>query len=228
MIRPPALAILLWAIASFGWSQDEDPFAPLGERSIQQVAPAPKKPARDSNGNLYAPVGTDSWSANYLAAMGVPSLCVRHQGDPKIYFRFTWLRTFHHPISITLEVHGDESMLWVIELSGKGGYDPGIVASERRVSVPQDSAGKLKEAFERPSLWAPLSDFEAAYFDSCKDGALWLLESSAPEAYRRIELLSPPDPQDAIAGMRDFTQHRALVKCLLGISGLSVPETEFY
>jgi hypothetical protein len=127
-----------------------------------------------------------------------------------------------------LEVHGDEAMLWVIELSGKGGYDPGIVASERRLSVAQDSAEKLKKSFEMPSLWTPLSDLETAYFDSCKDGALWLFEYSAPQEYRRIELLSPPDPQDAIAGMRDFTQHRALVKSLLGISGFSIPETDFY
>ena len=44
------------------------------------------------------------WYGSHLTALGEPSLYTQRDDASKRIYRFTWLRTFHRPISVRLEI----------------------------------------------------------------------------------------------------------------------------
>jgi len=80
------------------------------------------------------------WYSKMLFALQEPVLR-NYQGDKEIY-RFTWLRTFHHPISVRLEKQNNIIKLFVKVCNGAGGYEPGqlifdttLIYHRRRIQV---------------------------------------------------------------------------------------------
>ena len=70
---------------------------------------------------------TAQWYSRHLKALHEPSLWELSQRDPKAeVYRFLWLRTFHHPVSVRLVVRaGGSGWMNVHMASGHGGYEPG-------------------------------------------------------------------------------------------------------
>jgi len=71
------------------------------------------------------------WYESQMKAAGAKPLCktVKDQNEA---FRFTWLRTFHNPIVVTLEKEGDKVHLDGVRLDGAGGYKPGKIVEKIR------------------------------------------------------------------------------------------------
>src|SRR5688572_21186821 len=65
----------------------------------------------------------NTWYSKMLFALKEPILN-NYNGDKEIY-RFTWLRTFHHPVSIRLEKQNNVVKLFTKVCNGAGGYEPG-------------------------------------------------------------------------------------------------------
>src|SRR3974377_1731032 len=66
----------------------------------------------------YFPVGVFSlgkanddfcerWYANQLRAHKEPSLATNASAPAETIYRFTWLRTFHHPVAVRITVHAN-------------------------------------------------------------------------------------------------------------------------
>ena len=78
----------------------------------------------------------DRWYPPYLTAMKELSLWDRSKASETESYRFLWLRSFHHPVALRLDVASDGRGVLVVKvLSGQGGYDPGnlieVIAKSR-------------------------------------------------------------------------------------------------
>jgi hypothetical protein len=83
----------------------------------------------------YFPTGaTNNWYSMQLYKLGEPVLF--SNVSKKEIYRFTWLRTFHHPIAIRVEKNGTVYTLYWKMCDGAGGYDSGklIVSMSRPLS----------------------------------------------------------------------------------------------
>src|SRR5215204_1130025 len=63
------------------------------------------------------------WYSNHLRAMEEVALTSLLDEDES--YRFLWLRSFHHPITIHVWRTGVDQFIVVKEVSGAGGYKPG-------------------------------------------------------------------------------------------------------
>jgi hypothetical protein len=63
------------------------------------------------------------WYSSHLRALNEPSLLELAKKKEVESYRFLWLRSFHHPVAIRLEIKGDGSSVLITKISsGAGGY----------------------------------------------------------------------------------------------------------
>lgn len=132
------------------------------------------------------------WFSKHLQAADEPSLYSESQSAKasiQQIIRFTWLRSFHPPV--TVRVTADLHNSWRIvakELSGAGGYEPGEI--KRTVTRRLTS----KEVADLAALMAqsPLPDASGDCVIGV-DGAEWIIERVDREGYHFIRRWSPAD-----------------------------------
>ena len=134
----------------------------------------------DSN-SLYFPDSLDNfrnqWYSKQLFAMREPIIS-KDTSRIEIY-RFTWLRTFHNPISVRIERQSNCYLLSWKQCNGAGGYEPkDLIISQQKIidqNIWYTFVSKIKniEFWNLPSV----VDFDG------KDGAQWILEGKASNRY---------------------------------------------
>jgi len=132
------------------------------------------------------------WFSTHLRAADEPSLYSPSQSEKasvQQVIRFTWLRSFHPPV--TVRVTADRHNKWRIvakELSGAGGYEPGEI--KRTVTRRLET----KEVAELAALMSqsPLPDASGDCVIGV-DGAEWIIERFDREGYHFIKRWSPSD-----------------------------------
>jgi hypothetical protein len=124
------------------------------------------------------------WFSKQLAAMDEPSISCGKPGD---VYRFTWLRTFHHPVAIRIAAQGDNTILYAVELDGKGGYAPGKVLRRIERIVSPTEFEDLKILFSSSQFTSISTTEDRAGFD----GAEWILEQSDEAGYHLVVRWSP-------------------------------------
>jgi hypothetical protein len=122
------------------------------------------------------------WYSEQLRAMGEPSLSC---GSPGRVYRFTWLRTFHHPIAVRVTDFGRRGRLDAIELDGAGGYEPGKPLRRRSFVLGKKTMGALRESMA--SAW----DLAATEPSNGRDGAEWIIELADHGRHHAIVRWSP-------------------------------------
>jgi hypothetical protein len=136
------------------------------------------------------------WYSKALAALLEPSVWEMSQQAPTVeVYRFLWLRTFRHPISVRLTVASDGTgVLTFKETNGKGGYEPGTL-------IRNTAEGLSKEQTQ----WF-CDRLDDVGFRKLKpgrngtvglDGARWIMEASKDGHYQIVDRWSPP-PDDPI------------------------------
>lgn len=134
----------------------------------------------------YHPIDhfTESWFSSQLRAAGEPSLFAQRTRFPALRrrsVRFTWLRTFDHPVIIRVDwTDGARPWLRATELSGAGGYSPGTV--QRRIirKLTGDERVALRDALRAAQFGAA----PMALCDMGCDGAEWLFETIGRKGYK--------------------------------------------
>jgi hypothetical protein len=142
-----------------------------------------------------------NWYGGHLRAAGEAPIFENQQPT----LRFTWLRSFHAPVVIRLDTAADGAVLMTAtELSGQGGYEPGVVARrvERRLTITE-SAVLARMLEETDALGQPPAECALGL-----DGAQWILESAGPGGYHFVDRQSPDD-----GPVRELGLH------LLGLTG---------
>lgn len=127
-----------------------------------------------------------NWYSESLRRMGEPSLSCVSEGYSETY-RFLWLRTFAHPISVRINQSQNKIEIEAYELSGAGGYDPGTIAKHIRKTVSFSEWERLRSAFARVDFWnLPTKDSRLG-----ADGAEWIIEGRRDKAYHVVDRWSP-------------------------------------
>ena len=132
------------------------------------------------------------WYSGQLQAAQEPSLLPGSgAGEAAESYRFTWLRTFHHPVTVRIErLRSGRWRLTGKQLSGAGGYAPGVV---------EKTVQRLLTRGEEISLQTALRDHHALALPMTvcasegADGSEWLFETSTQEGYRFAKQWTPKD-----------------------------------
>jgi hypothetical protein len=95
-------------------------------------------------------------------------------------YRFTWLRSFHHPIAIRIKKTNNEVMLFWKVGKGASGYEPeGLKESGmKRLSLDEWAN------FERLINESNFDSLPNEKYTPKTDGATWTLERKSPELYK--------------------------------------------
>jgi hypothetical protein len=134
------------------------------------------------------------WYSPFLKAMGESVLSAKANGQS---YRFLWLRTFHRPVMVRLDVHADGTgMVTLKETSGQGGYEPGKLRKVSRRKLSRDQTQGFLTLVEELKYW-DLSSTEQPKEDGETvvglDGAQWILEGSKGKDHKVVERWSPED-----------------------------------
>lgn len=103
--------------------------------------------------------------------------------------RFTWLRSFDHPVTVRIERSGKSARLIAKELNGQGGGEPGVI--ERVLDRPLSSAEVAKLDFILSKT--KVLDLRATDCDGGLDGSQWIVEGVDRDDYRFVNRFAPTE-----------------------------------
>jgi hypothetical protein len=160
------------------------------------------------------------WFSSQLAAMGEPSLSIQNQ-NKELVFRFLWLRSFHHPIAIRIEKQSDSIFLFLTELTGMGGYNPGEIYKSYKIKISMNDFNKITLLIEEIDFWnmsTVLSLNNSSETITIQaDGAEWIFEGKVKEKYHVVRRWSP-----------ESGNFRELCLFFIKLAGLSLNPKEIY
>jgi len=155
------------------------------------------------------------WYSSQLAALEEPSLLKMAGRSTTETYRFVWLRTFNHPVSVRLDVHRDGTGTLTTKVaSGAGGYKPGKLVTNLARNLSKEETQRVIDRIERANLWSL-----PGYLDKQGlDGSEWVIEGVSQGSYHVISRWSPEDgPVYDMGTMFVFD-----------LAHLSVPKNEIY
>ena len=145
----------------------------------------------DYKTNYIFLIDESSWQSDglkvQLSALAEP--CLYNLSIPEKYevYRFTWLRSFDHPIVVRVVKSCEEyNIYWKIG-KGSGGYKPEGIRECGKRELTKKEWNEFKEVFERIKFdELPHSDYQP----SC-DGAIWTLEKANSNYYKAYNTKEP-------------------------------------
>ena len=148
-----------------------------------------------------------NWYSEQLFALKEPLLFNKKMN--KEVYRFTWLRTFHHPIAIRIEKENGVNKLYWKECDGAGGYEPGNLITDKSKVISKLDWDVFHNKLSRLDFW------------NCgigtglvgTDGSFWILEGATPDRYYVISEWE---------GKMDCCLY------LLKLTDLKIPDKEIY
>lgn len=160
-----------------------------------------------------ASIGADdfenSWYSEQLEAMSEPVL--KPEAGVRAY-RFTWLRTFHHPVAMRVVMTRSHCTLHATELDGAGGYAPGKVYRRKVDDVAPEACAKFAAFIEANGFW----DLPPSDHVSGADGSRWIIEGVTT----RYRVVTRWTPQSGPV--------RAIGEQFLALAGWQYPQTDLY
>ena len=128
------------------------------------------------------------WYAMQLRAAHEPSLLDMAKDKSALIYRFVWLRTFHHPIIARLVVDGDGiGRLTAVEMTGQGGFAPGVLARKQTLDVSKDDVAHLQSLIAAIRYWTMPTESGPIG----NDGAQWIFEGVQSGQYHVVVRWSP-------------------------------------
>jgi hypothetical protein len=129
---------------------------------------------------------TDFWRdylGRQLEGLGEPSLYEGRQDPARVAVRFLWLRTYHAPICVRLELTSEPELI-AKTAKTKSGFERPRDVSMRSLRLASEQAEAVAIRIHAALLVAYPRQL------AC-DGAAWLLEHVRSGSYRVAELNSP-------------------------------------
>lgn len=130
---------------------------------------------------------TSSWLTLQLENLNEPNLYKKNSYLNEIIYRFTWLRSFDHPITVRIEKIDDKyNLYWAIG-KGSGGYKPkGLKRKGKRKISPNDW-----QMFESLLHKANYKDLPNKEYVLMTDGATWTLEHKESDLFEAKNTNNP-------------------------------------
>jgi hypothetical protein len=152
------------------------------------------------SGQVYFPVGALSsfeqsdkgrarWYSAQLKALDEPSLLETSKNSALQAYRFVWLRTFHHPVVVRLDVMSDGSGILTVKITnGAGGYEPGKLIENTSVPVTRKQTEEFLKRVNSLGFWE-LPSFDESH--SGFDGSRWIIEGVKDGKYHVADRWTP-------------------------------------
>lgn len=147
-------------------------------------------PSRSHEDSVGLDAFVNKCYSNQLFGLREPVL-ISDSCSSEIY-RFTWLRTFDHPVSVRIEKSHDSVLIAWKECDGAGGYEPGQLIRDEDKSLSLNEWNTFTAMLRRCDFWnLPTEETRMQI-----DGAQWILEGKTNGKYHLVERNSPstPDP----------------------------------
>ena len=164
----------------------------------------------------YFPSGTfsastEKWYGGRLCAMREEPLA-RSPADEA--YRFLWLRSFHHPVSVRIEASSGTSALIAVELDGADGHEAGTAEVRAERSLSEQEWTTLMAAIGPATFWDMPTQNPTGFGE---DGAQWIIEGYRHGRYHVVARWSPRSGPIRSAG-----------EAFLHAAHLSFPADEMY
>jgi hypothetical protein len=149
-------------------------------------------PNRILNEDAQADKSQREWYSKFLTALHEPSFWQSSKTQKVQSYRFLWLRSFHHPISVRLDAQPDGTALLTTKItSGQGGYEPGHIIEDRKQKLTKQQTDWFLDRIEELKFWtlptSPPKDPNVVTVD----GAQWVLEGIKDGHYHVVDRWSP-------------------------------------
>lgn len=154
------------------------------------------------------------WYAQHLKAMREPSLWRLSQKDHSAtVYRFLWLPTFHHSISVRILKSSDSAVLHIVKLDGRGGYEPGGISVLKTKKLTDRQWDEFKRRLDKAKFWKMPTEDEEEFLGT--DGDELIFEGVLDGKYHVVHRHSPDSGSDYVE----------LCRFLLDQSGLNLMKT---
>jgi hypothetical protein len=156
-----------------------------------------------------------AWYSSELRALQEPSLFASAENRNTECYRFLWLRTFHHPIAVRLNVRPDGSgVLSVKVASGTAGFSPGSLRENRTVAVNQQQVRAFQIQVDQVGFWRLGREVKSGG----NDGSQWIIEAVKDGKYHLVDRWSPKT-----GAVRSLGLTLAMV-----VARMNIPKDEIY
>jgi hypothetical protein len=159
----------------------------------------------------------NNWYSGQLRALHEPSLLTQSKIPSTQSYRFLWLRTFHHPIAVHLEVKADGTGILTTKIaSGAGGYAPGHLMTNTSKPLTKQQTESFLHKIDADKFWElpPVLSKE----QQGDDGSQWIIEGVKGGKYHLVTQWSPTKgPIHALGTALAFE-----------LAGLQIPKAEVY
>lgn len=157
---------------------------------IGSIAQEPYFPQGVLEDNAQGDSFRSQWYSKHLNALKEPSLFQLAKNSKTESYRFVWLRTFHHPVIVRVDINPDGSAELITKVSsGAGGYEPGKLIEDTSRPLTQQQADKFLATIQRLQLWK-LPTHETPETVGC-DGAQWIIEAIKDGNYHVVDRWTP-------------------------------------
>lgn len=154
----------------------------------------------------------NAWFSKHLYAMNEPILST--QQNTEEVFRFTWLRTFHHPVIVRLVKTADKYLLYWKSSTGAGGYKPGVLYIDKFRELDQKTWNSFTVKYNAVNFKA-MNTNEASFGT---DGAMWIFEAGKGANYHMVYRHGP----------REELAYRECCLYLLSLTDMKIRRREIY
>jgi hypothetical protein len=158
--------------------------------------------------------GTSRWYSSQLRALEEPSLWELSRTESTQSYRFLWLRTLDHPLSVRFDANADGTGQLVTKMSsGTGGNDPGKLVLNQTQQLTKEQIAGLLLKVEAAAFWSlPTNENSGG-----RDGARWIIEGVHQRRYHIVDRWTPSSGPVREIGLY-----------LMRLSNLKIPTKKLY
>jgi len=151
-----------------------------------------------------------------LRGLDEPSLLEEAKNPSLESYRFVWLRTFHHPIAVRLDIMADGTGRLTTKIgSGAGGYEPGMLIENTSRSIEREQIKKFLRQIKNVGFW-DLPSYDNT--DMGQDGSAWIIEGVKDGKYHVADRWSPSKGP----------VHKLGMTLAMTFANLKIPKDEYY
>ena len=137
---------------------------------------------KDDTKGIGTSDSSSAWYSNFLQVMGEPALYPARKGATS--YRLLILPTWGNPVAVRATLSDGLFTLTSCRLSGQGGYEPGKIAEQKKVTLGKEDSTHLANQLEELKLFdKPTNDGVLGL-----DGSRWLFESAVDGKYHLLNL----------------------------------------
>jgi hypothetical protein len=182
--------------------------------ALAQRAYFPKGVLQDSDqGDSFR----SNWYSKHLKALDEPSLFQESKGSGAESYRFVWLRTFHHPVVVRLDIQANGGAALTTKVSnGAGGYGPGTLVENTSRPLTKRQTERFLATIQRLQFWE-LPTHETPETAGC-DGSQWIIEGIKDGKYHVVDRWTP-----ATGAVHDLG-----LTFVFGLAQMRIPKDQLY